>query len=63
MKSLTGRKEIVSYTKRSWKLIRKWIENDNFPARNLGGQWESFGELIDEWKMKRINPPQGGQGN
>ena len=40
-RDLIGRKEIAKMTRRSWKTIRKWIENDGFPAKKLDGVWES----------------------
>ncbi len=54
MKPLNGKKEICRHTGRSWKLIRKWVDKDDFPADILGGRWESYEELIDEWKMRKI---------
>ena len=53
-RDLIGRKEIAKMTRRSWKTIRKWIENDGFPAKKLDGVWESNARLITEWRIKRL---------
>lgn len=58
-KNLIGKKEILFYTRRSWKTIKKWIKKEKFPAKKLEGIWESSADLIDEWKKHKINssPP------
>jgi hypothetical protein len=53
-KNLTGRKEILVYTRRSWEIVWKWIKKEDFPARKLDGVWESSTDLIDEWKRGKI---------
>jgi hypothetical protein len=53
-KNLTGRKEILEYTRRSWQTIREWIRKEDFPAKKLDGVWESSTDLIDEWKKEKI---------
>jgi hypothetical protein len=53
-KCLTGKKEIMLYTRRSWVTIHGWIKNSNFPARKLDGVWESATDLIDDWKKSQI---------
>jgi hypothetical protein len=56
-KSLTGKKEISKYAKRSWQTVFKWIQEDKFPARKIDGIWESDAELIDLWKKEKILSP------
>ncbi len=51
---LIGRKSIADYCNRSWKMIRRWIEEKDFPARKIDGVWESDGELIDRWRKRMI---------
>lgn len=51
---LSGVKEICSYTGRPWDVIAEWIDTDKFPARKLGGRWESWRDLIDKWFLHRI---------
>ncbi len=57
-KSLTGIKEITTYTRRSWNTIQIWIVNDGFPARKMDGIWESMPELIDKWKLEKLSETQ-----
>lgn len=52
--SLVGRKEIVDFTGRSWAVIVKWIDHDNFPAKKQEGRWESDKTLIMDWRRQRI---------
>jgi hypothetical protein len=54
--SLVGKKEIVAYVRRSWMTIRRWILEDNFPARKIDGVWESDAVLVDDWKRSKIKP-------
>lgn len=56
-KNLTGKKEIMTYTRRSWKTINVWINKEQFPAKKLDGVWESMTDLVDQWKQKRIMKP------
>ena len=51
---LTGRKEIQNFVGRRWEIIIRWINDQNFPARKIDGQWESDAELIVEWRKDRI---------
>jgi hypothetical protein len=55
--NLSGKKEIRDYTRRSWPIIMRWIKKSGFPARKIGGIWESDIRLIDEWKMEQIKNP------
>ena len=54
MASLTGMKAITDYVKRSEVTVLKLIRAEDFPAKKLGGIWESDTELIDEWRKKKI---------
>jgi len=51
---LVGLKEICSYTERGKATIRKWTDEDNFPAVVVDGRWESNTALIDAWRTRRI---------
>jgi hypothetical protein len=55
MTSLTGKKEICNFVGRSWVTVEKWIINLSFPARLMGGRWESDGDLITEWRRGLLN--------
>lgn len=52
--ALTGKKEIVRHTGRSWQIVRKWIEHRGFPAVKVDGRWESDAQMIIEWRRKQI---------
>lgn len=52
--SLTGKKMIMAYVGRSWKIIMVWINERNFPARKIDGVWESDIDLIDKWLRSEI---------
>lgn len=51
--ALCGRDEIETYTRRSWKVIKKWLKK-GFPAKKIDGQWESDTELITRWRRDQI---------
>lgn len=53
-RSLSGMKEICAYARRSESTVLDWIRNLDFPAKKLGGQWESNAALIDAWKVRQI---------
>jgi hypothetical protein len=57
-KSLVGKKEISVYARRSWQVVKRWIQNDGFPARKIDGVWESDAGLVDDWKRAKIKPCQ-----
>jgi len=57
-KSLVGKKEITTYARRSWPIMKRWIKKGGFPAKKIDGVWESNTDLIDEWKRERIKPCQ-----
>ncbi len=51
---LVGMKDICNYAGRSKCTIRKWTEEENFPAVVIDGRWESNTTLIDAWQQRRI---------
>ena len=53
--ALVGMAEISAYVQRSEKTVLDIIKNEGFPAKKLGGIWESDTLLIDKWRRKRIN--------
>ncbi len=53
--ALVGMAEICAYMQRSEKTMLDLIKNENFPAKKLGGIWESDTLLADKWRRKRIN--------
>jgi hypothetical protein len=52
---LRGRDEISSHCRRSWRIIKKWIKDDGFPAVKKDHIWESDAGLIKEWRREQIN--------
>ncbi len=53
--ALVGMAEICAYMQRSEKTMLDLIKNESFPAKKLGGIWESDTLLADKWRRKRIN--------
>lgn len=53
-RALTGMKEIAAYARRSESTILAWVRDMDFPARKIGGVWESNTCLIDRWKIDQI---------
>lgn len=51
---LVGLKEICAYAGRGKDTIRKWTDEENFPAVVIDGRWESNTALIDAWRLRRI---------
>ncbi|MBU0995804.1 MAG: hypothetical protein KJ737_25190 [Proteobacteria bacterium] len=51
---LTGSKEITEFVGRSWKIIYRWIQEKDFPAKKIDGVWESDTELILQWRTDQI---------
>jgi len=35
-------------------VIAMWIEKEMFPAKKLGGRWESWRDLVDKWFLGQI---------
>ncbi len=52
--ALSGMKEICGYLKRSERTVLNLIRLQKFPAKKLGGVWESDKELIHLWRKKQI---------
>lgn len=55
MPGLAGMKSICAYFNRSESTVLMLIRTAGFPAKKIGGIWESTTELIDEWRRKKIN--------
>ncbi len=53
-KPLSGMDEITDYARRSSVTILDWIRHMSFPARKIGGIWESDTALIDQWRREQI---------
>lgn len=51
---INGKKDISKFVGRSWRTIRMWIEEKDFPARKLDGIWEADADLIIQWRQKQI---------
>ncbi len=55
MAGLSGMSAICKYCSRAEPTILKWIREEDFPARKIGGGiWESDTGLIDDWRVKKI---------
>ena len=54
MAALTGMAEIAAYVRRSEATVLNWIRTLDFPARKIGGMWESDTELADQWRIKQV---------
>ena len=54
MAALTGMAEIAAYMRRSEATVLTWIRTLDFPARKIGGMWESDTELADQWRIKQV---------
>lgn len=52
--ALVGMTEISGYMRRSEKTMLDLIRFEGFPARKVGGIWESDRLLADDWRRKRI---------
>ena len=52
--ALSGMKEITSYVGRSESTVLEWVRKLGFPAKKIGGQWESDRNLIEEWRLNQI---------
>jgi hypothetical protein len=52
--ALSGMKVISEYVRRSPSTVLSWIRELGFPARKIGGIWESDKELIDQWRKDQI---------
>ncbi len=54
MAALTGMAEIAAYMRRSEATVLNWIRTLDFPARKIGGMWESDTALADQWRIKQV---------
>ena len=54
--ALSGMNEICQYVRRSPATVLNWIRTRDFPAKKIGGVWESDRVLVDEWKRGLIAP-------
>lgn len=52
--ALTGMKEITSFVGRSESTVLDWVRKYGFPAKKIGGQWESDCSLIEKWRLRQI---------
>ncbi len=48
--ALSGMRAICDYVNRSEPTVLSWIREMDFPAKKIGGIWESDRRLIDEWR-------------
>jgi len=53
--ALVGMAAICQYMNRGEKTVLNLIRDEDFPARKLGGIWESDKELVDKWRRRRIS--------
>jgi hypothetical protein len=54
MAALVGMKEIANYVRRSESTVIIWISQMEFPAKKIGGIWETTTEKADAWKQGRF---------
>jgi uncharacterized protein (DUF3820 family) len=52
--------EICQYVRRSPDTVLNWIRTRDFPAKKIGGVWESDRVLVDDWKRGLIVPQKEG---
>lgn len=53
-KMLLTMDEICTYTGRNERTIKKWVNDEGFPAIKKDGRWESNTDLIDSHLRQRI---------
>lgn len=53
--ALVGMSEIAAFMRRSEKTMLDLIRFEGFPAKKLGGIWESDKGLAAEWRRLRIS--------
>lgn len=49
---LQGMLEICAYINRSEATVIKLIHSSEFPAKKIGGIWESSKKKVDKWRDK-----------
>jgi len=47
-------KQLCDYENRSEDTLLSLIRNEGYPARKIGGIWESDTELVDQWRRNLI---------
>lgn len=52
--SLDSKGEILKFMRCGWPRLKYLIDNENFPAVKIGGQWTSDKEMINEWRKEKI---------
>ncbi len=52
--ALTGMKEICGYINRSEPTVLDLIRKQDFPAKKIGGVWESSKSLVDTWRKATV---------
>jgi len=52
--ALIGMRAICDYVNRSESTVLGLIRHEDFPAKKIGGIWESDKELIDDWRRQQI---------
>jgi len=57
-KILVGKKAISEFVGRSWGTIKRWICDEDFPAKKIDGGWHSDGDLVHEWLKGKITDKQ-----
>ena len=54
MAQLSGMKQICEYINRSECTVLTLVRTEGFPAKKIGGIWESDTQLIDDWRRENI---------
>jgi len=57
-KPLVGKKDICAFVGRSWGTIKRWIKEEDFPAKKIDGGWHSDADLVHEWLKGKITEKQ-----
>ena len=55
MAKLDGMKSICDYEKRSEATMLKLIREEDYPAKKIGGIWQSDTGVIEKWRKERIS--------
>lgn len=53
--ALSGMKSICDYFHRSEPTVLSLVKSSGFPAKKIGGIWESRKSLIDGWREALLN--------
>lgn len=51
---LRSMREICAFSGYSEKIVRELVREANFPARIIGGKWESSRKLIENWRRNQV---------